>query len=172
MTMPRLVCRVGLVFLCLAASPDSDDGLAQSRPNDLSRSSGALGAGLPTSPKSAVDGPRGADWPRFLGPTGAGKSPETGDRGGKSKTLVDEGQLLGTMGPMTQKPNKVSETLRAAVNTADQTRYRICKDTGIDKATMSRFMNGGGLSLDGVDKLALALGLELTVKRPKKRKKG
>ena len=71
---------------------------------------------------------------------------------------------------MARKRNKVSETLRAAVNAADRTRYRICKDADIDQATMSRFMNGAGLSLDAVDRLAVALGLELVVRRPVRRR--
>jgi transcriptional regulator with XRE-family HTH domain len=71
---------------------------------------------------------------------------------------------------MTRKRNKVSETLRAAVDAADRTRYRICKDAGIDQATMSRFMNGAGLSLEVVDRLAEALGLELVARRPAKRR--
>jgi outer membrane protein assembly factor BamB len=49
--MPRLVCRSTPLFLCLA--------------------------GLLISPKS-TDALDGVDWPRFLGPTGDGKSPETG----------------------------------------------------------------------------------------------
>ncbi|MFH1919890.1 MAG: hypothetical protein ABIP48_08405 [Planctomycetota bacterium] len=74
---------------------------------------------------------------------------------------------------MARKRNKVSETLRAAVNAADRTRYRICRDAEIDQAAMSRFMRGAGLSLDAVDRLAACLGLELVVKRlTRKQKKG
>lgn len=51
-------------------------------------------------------------------------------------------------------------------------RYRICKEVGLDESTMSRFMNGHcGLALETIDALAELLGLELTVKKPKKRKK-
>ena len=66
---------------------------------------------------------------------------------------------------MARKRDKVSDVLRAAVNAADRTRYRICQDAEIDQATMSRFMNGAGLSLDVVDRLAETLGLELVAKR-------
>ena len=72
---------------------------------------------------------------------------------------------------MARTRNKVSETLRAAVNAADRTRYRICQDAQIDQASLSRFMNGAGLSLDAIDRLAETLGLELTAKRPAPKRK-
>ena len=77
---------------------------------------------------------------------------------------------------MARKQNKVSDTLRAAVDASDRTRYRICKDAEIDQASLSRFMHREtGLSMEAVDRLAKALGLELKPKRPArkpKRKKG
>ncbi|MCH7791340.1 MAG: helix-turn-helix transcriptional regulator [Planctomycetes bacterium] len=65
----------------------------------------------------------------------------------------------------------VSETLRTAVETCGQTRYRIAQETGINESTMSRFVaSGRGLSMDNCDRLCVYLGLELKVKRGKTRK--
>lgn len=44
----------------------------------------------------------------------------------------------------------------------------MAKETGIDPATLCRFVHRqGSLSADGIDLLAAALGLELIVRRPK-----
>lgn len=41
-------------------------------------------------------------------------------------------------------------------------RYRICKETGIDKASMSRFMNGKvGLTLDALNRIAALVDLHV-----------
>jgi len=67
---------------------------------------------------------------------------------------------------MTRKRTKVTDQLRRAVETADKSRYALAQETGIDQATLSRFMHGkGGLSMEGWDLLAEALGLELVAKR-------
>ncbi|MBI1900489.1 MAG: helix-turn-helix transcriptional regulator [Planctomycetia bacterium] len=48
-------------------------------------------------------------------------------------------------------------------------RYEIWKRTGVDQATLSRFVNGERLlSLDAVDKLAEALGLEIVAHGPRR----
>ena len=57
---------------------------------------------------------------------------------------------------------KVSEQLRAAIAAAPVSRYRLAKRTGLDQGLLSRFMHGHcGLSLESIDLLAEALGLEL-----------
>lgn len=67
---------------------------------------------------------------------------------------------------MARKKQTVSETLRAAVNSDDRSRYRLCQLAEIDQAAMSRFMNGlAGLKTDTVDRLAEVLGLELKPKQ-------
>ena len=72
---------------------------------------------------------------------------------------------------MTPKRIKMTDQLRRAIETADKSRYKLAQETGIDQATLSRFMHGkGGLSLDGWDLLAEALGLELVARRPAKRR--
>lgn len=62
---------------------------------------------------------------------------------------------------MTRKPTKLTDQLRQAIDAADRSRYRIALDAGIDHATMSRFMNGAGLSMEALDAIAETLGLEL-----------
>ena len=71
----------------------------------------------------------------------------------------------------TQK--SLTDQLRYAIKRADVTPYRICKDTQIDPASMSRFLSGQtGLSMDHLDAVCRYLGLELrTTGRPKKRSK-
>ncbi len=60
---------------------------------------------------------------------------------------------------------KLSEQLREAIESSEASRYRIAQVTGIDQATLSRFVNGSGtLSQDAADKIAEFLGLTLTVR--------
>ena len=64
----------------------------------------------------------------------------------------------------------LSDQIRAVVEKSDLSRYRICKETGIDKGAMSRFMSGDvGLSLDSLDRLADLLDLRISTS-PKRRK--
>ena len=63
---------------------------------------------------------------------------------------------------MARERTKLSDQLRRAIDASDKSRYRISKETGIAQETLSRFMSGkGGLSIDGIDKLAECLGLRL-----------
>jgi hypothetical protein len=62
---------------------------------------------------------------------------------------------------------KFSDQLRRAVRESEATRYQISQETGIDQATLCRFVAGtAGMSLDSIDKLMGALNLEI---RPRKR---
>ena len=66
---------------------------------------------------------------------------------------------------MRTKQVKVSDQLRAAIDAAPISRYRLAKLTGLDQALLSRFLYGQcGLSLESVDLLCEALGLELKAK--------
>lgn len=68
---------------------------------------------------------------------------------------------------------KLSDQIRAAVEDSEMSRYAICKLTGIDQASFSRFMRGQvGLCLDNLDRLADVLGLRLIISRPKRPKTG
>lgn len=58
-----------------------------------------------------------------------------------------------------------TDQIRQAVLNSEMTRYQISKLTGIDKAALSRFVNGErGLSLAAIDTLAELLGLEVKQK--------
>jgi len=60
----------------------------------------------------------------------------------------------------------LTDEIRDAVRQSELTCYRICQKTGIDKASMSKFLSGErGLSLAHLDKLAALLGLRITSKR-------
>jgi hypothetical protein len=60
------------------------------------------------------------------------------------------------------------DQLREAIETDGRSAYRISKDTGIDAAVLSRFLNGtAGMRLEAVESLCAYLGLKL-VKRTTK----
>ncbi len=62
--------------------------------------------------------------------------------------------------------NALTDQIREAVKHSELTHYEICRRTGINKASMSRFVNGhGGLSLAHLDKLAELLGLRIATTR-------
>ena len=64
--------------------------------------------------------------------------------------------------------NSFTDQIRAAIDASGLSRYRIWKETGISQATLSRFMSGkGGLSVEGLDKLAEVLKLEVKVRKGK-----
>ena len=71
----------------------------------------------------------------------------------------------------TKQPRTLTDQLRRAIAAGPKTRYQLAGETGIDQATLSRFVHGkGGLSLSGADRIAAALGLNLTANqatRPK-----
>jgi len=57
---------------------------------------------------------------------------------------------------------RFSDQLRAAVENARVTRYRISKATGIPESNLSRFVHGeAGLSMESVDRLAAFLQLRI-----------
>jgi hypothetical protein len=63
---------------------------------------------------------------------------------------------------MKRKHVKLSEQVRQAIDTCGKTRYQISQDTGIDQATLCRFMaDKGGLSIPVLDMLGEYLDLEI-----------
>jgi transcriptional regulator with XRE-family HTH domain len=63
----------------------------------------------------------------------------------------------------------LTDQIRDAVKGCEITHYEICRQTGIDKASMSKFASGQrGLSLAHLDKLAALLGLRITTTRKAK----
>jgi transcriptional regulator with XRE-family HTH domain len=60
--------------------------------------------------------------------------------------------------------------IRQAINASDKPRTQIVKETGLSRSQLSRLIRSGpGLSLQGLEKLAGALDLEIIV-RPRSRK--
>ena len=70
-----------------------------------------------------------------------------------------------------RKPTSFSDQIRAAITNSGQSRYAICKATGIDAGAMCHFIAGHrGLSLDSLDALAAHLGLVVLVERKRQNK--
>ena len=61
------------------------------------------------------------------------------------------------------------DQIRRAVLDAGMTRYEISKQTGIDKASLSRFVHGErGLSNEAINLIGELLDLEIRVRKKKK----
>ncbi len=66
----------------------------------------------------------------------------------------------------------IFDAIRKAIAESGKTRYRLWQETGISQAQLCEFLHGRrGMSVENVETLAPALGLEITV-RSAKRKKG
>ena len=66
---------------------------------------------------------------------------------------------------MSAKRHKFSDQIRRAIIASGKSRYRLAKETGIDTATLSRFIHRkGGLSIEAIDALADLLGWNLDAK--------
>lgn len=60
--------------------------------------------------------------------------------------------------------NKILDSIRAAIQKSEKTRYVLSKETGIDNAQLSRLMAGkSGLSVESLERLADALDLEISI---------
>jgi len=65
----------------------------------------------------------------------------------------------------------ILDQIRQAIEESDKTRYRIAKDTGISESRLSLLMSGKrGLSIEALEALADYLGLEVALRRKRKRK--
>jgi len=70
---------------------------------------------------------------------------------------------------MGKKRAKMSDQIRAAIDSCGVTRYRISKETGIAESALSRFMAGErGLSMKALDVLADYLGLDVVMRRKRR----
>jgi hypothetical protein len=68
----------------------------------------------------------------------------------------------------TRRP-KVSEQVRRAIKDCGLTRYRISQLTGIDQASLTKFMSGErGLSSKALDTLGKLLDLEVVMHGPRR----
>ena len=64
---------------------------------------------------------------------------------------------------------KVSEQVRRAIKDCGLTRYRISQLTGIDQASLTKFMSGErGLSSKALDTLGKLLDLEVVMHGPRR----
>jgi transcriptional regulator with XRE-family HTH domain len=62
----------------------------------------------------------------------------------------------------------LTDQIREAVKQSGLTQHRICRQTGIDPASMSNFVSGKrGISLAHLDTLAAFLGLQITTTKRK-----
>lgn len=69
-------------------------------------------------------------------------------------------------------PNSFSEQLRQALADSPLSRYRIAQETGIKQSVLSLFMaRKRGLSMQSIDALVEALGLELRPARTTARRR-
>ena len=64
----------------------------------------------------------------------------------------------------------VSEKLREAIESSGQTVYRLSHESGVDTAGLYRFLAGGNLKSDSIDRLCESLGLVLTPSAPGRRR--
>lgn len=80
--------------------------------------------------------------------------------------VLTNNQDAGRIGSMTKKQQRLTDQLRAAITSSDKSMGQIARESGIDIATISRFVHGkGGLSMDGLDRIAESLGLVLALAR-------
>jgi ribosome-binding protein aMBF1 (putative translation factor) len=71
---------------------------------------------------------------------------------------------------MTRRHDKLTDQIRRAIDESGVSRYRLWKETGIDQATLSRFMAGkAGMTLKSLDVLADALRLRVVAGRSKRK---
>ena len=64
----------------------------------------------------------------------------------------------------------IIEMLRKRIKTSDQSLNQIGRDSGVDKAALSRIMHGGGCKVETVDRLFKYFGIELTSKKTRAKK--
>jgi transcriptional regulator with XRE-family HTH domain len=72
------------------------------------------------------------------------------------------------------KPDEpITAVVRGAIENSDKSRYEIARLAGVSQAMLSLFVAGKrrGLSTTTLDRLAPVLGLSLSVKAPKKKRK-
>ena len=75
--------------------------------------------------------------------------------------------------PMAKKRFLLTDELKAAIKSSDKSMGQIARESGIDIATISRFIHGkGGLSMEGLDAIGKCLGLRIVVDKPRAKKGG
>ena len=67
----------------------------------------------------------------------------------------------------------MSDQVRRAIRNCGLTQYEIAKRTGMTQGALSRFMAGDrDMTLRTLDRIAVTIGVKLTVGRPQTRRKG
>jgi len=61
-----------------------------------------------------------------------------------------------------------SAQIRAAIRRSGITRYRLAQESGVDEASLSRFMSGSGITTTTLDAMAKVLRLSVEMKGPTK----
>jgi hypothetical protein len=91
---------------------------------------------------------------------------------GTDKTVVDTATTFPTIICMARRSRTtIIDQIRQAVLDAGMTRYEISKQTGIDKASLSRFVHGErGLSDEAINLIGELLDLEIVVRKKRKGK--
>lgn len=64
--------------------------------------------------------------------------------------------------------SEILQAIRKAITAGVKSRYQLSRETGIDQAQLCRLMKGEcGMGVDNAERLAAALGLEITVRKAK-----
>ena len=72
---------------------------------------------------------------------------------------------------MSKRRTSLSDQVHRAILTSGLTRYRISQESGVEQAALSRFMAGKtSLTLTTLDRMADVLGLDLVVRKPKRKR--
>lgn len=66
-------------------------------------------------------------------------------------------------GMAARRTKKLSDRIRNLIDDSGMSRYEIWKRCGVDQATLCRFMQGGGIKSESLDKLADLLSWDITV---------
>ncbi|HEY8165137.1 MAG TPA: helix-turn-helix transcriptional regulator [Gemmatimonadaceae bacterium] len=67
-----------------------------------------------------------------------------------------------------RQKQRLLEQLRTAIGKSLLSRYEIAKRSGVNEAALSRFVKGGSLTVETIERLAPVLGLELVLRKPSK----
>lgn len=62
---------------------------------------------------------------------------------------------------------KLLADFRNAINTSDLSAYAIARQSGVDRAAISRFLGGGALSVESIERIAPVIGVEIVMRRKK-----
>ena len=62
----------------------------------------------------------------------------------------------------------LSDQIRKAIRTCGLTNYRLAQESGIEQASLSRFLAGSGVTTATLDAVARVLRLDITMKGPTK----